>query len=105
LNRLSWSVTFSSADALRRRVRRDQVGVLVLEPLQLVVEPVVGGVGDLGIVEDVVAVEVMIQLGAELVDPRLNLFDRRGCHLADASEGARRPNRPSPGDRVLATRQ
>ena len=69
------------ADALGRGVGRDPVGMLVLERLQLVVEPVVGSVGDLGIVEDVVAVEVMIQFGAELVEPRLDVLDFGHCHL------------------------
>jgi hypothetical protein len=41
--------------------------MLLLERLELVVEPVVLGVGDLGVVEDVVAVEVVVQLLPELL--------------------------------------
>ena len=38
----------------------DELRVGGLEPLQLVVEDVVGGVGDLRVVEDVVAVVVVL---------------------------------------------
>ena len=44
--------------------------MLLLEPLQLVEEPVVLGVGDLWLVENVVPVEVVIELLPELVDTR-----------------------------------
>ena len=60
------------ADALRRRVGRDETGIGLLERDELVVELVVLGVGDLRIVEDVVAVEVVVedlaQLGGAFVD-------------------------------------
>ena len=55
-------VTFSqradrlAADPLRRRVGRDELGVLGLERPQLVEQLVVLVVADLGVVEDVVAV-------------------------------------------------
>ena len=57
------------ADALRRRVGRDELGVRLLERLQLVEERVVGGVLDLRVVEDVVAVVVVPDEAAELLDP------------------------------------
>ena len=47
------------ADSLRGRVGGDELGVLLLERLQLVEEDVIRGVGDLGVVEDVVAVVVV----------------------------------------------
>ena len=53
-------------DTLGGRVRRDEVGVLLLERLQLVEEPVVIGVRDLRVVEDVVAVEMVLDLLAQL---------------------------------------
>ena len=60
------------ANALRRRVGRDEIGVRLLERDELVVELVVLGVRDLRIVEDVVAVEVVVedlaQLGGAFVD-------------------------------------
>ena len=61
------------ADPLRRRVRRDQLGELVLERDQLVDELVVVEVADLWIVEDVVAVAVMVDLLAKLLDPPFRL--------------------------------
>ena len=54
---------------LRQGVGRDQLRILRLEGLELVVEPVVLGVRDLRVVEDVVAVEVVLELLAELFGP------------------------------------
>ena len=54
------------ADALGRRVGGDQLGVLGLDPAQLVEQRVVLLVADLGIVEDVVAVGVVVEDAAEL---------------------------------------
>ena len=71
--------------------------MLVLERLQLVVEPVIGSVRDLGIVEDVVAVELVIQLGAELVEARLDVLERWSGHRTDASDAALRLFEPCPG--------
>jgi hypothetical protein len=53
-------------DALGRRVGRDEVGMLLLERLQLVEQRVVGVVADLGVVEDVVAVTVVLDRPAQL---------------------------------------
>ena len=59
------------AHALRRGVGRLQLGVLPLERPQLVEQRVVGVVADLGVVEDVVAVVVVLddppQLGGALL--------------------------------------
>jgi hypothetical protein len=49
-----------AADPLRRRVRRDELGVRRLDRAQLVEQRVVFVVADLGVVEDVVAVAVMV---------------------------------------------
>ena len=61
----------AAADALRRRIRRAQVGMLGLDVAQLVQQRVVVGVRDLGVVEDVVAVVVVLddppQLGGALL--------------------------------------
>ena len=67
------------ADALRRRVRRDQLGVLGLERLQLAEQRVVDVVADLRVVEDVVAVVVVGDLLAQLGDLAAR---RRSFHLA-----------------------
>ena len=53
-------------NALRRRVECQQLGMRVLDGLQLGEQPVVLGVRDLRVVEDVVAVRVMLQRGAQL---------------------------------------
>ena len=81
-------VTFSSfeigvaADPLRRRVGREQLGVLGLERAQLVEQRVVGVVADLGVVEDVVAVAVVLELAAQLGDAL------RGAHSTSRAAGA-----------------
>ncbi len=49
-------------DALGGGVGRDRVGVLLLQVLELAEELVVLGVADLGRVEDVVAVVVVVEL-------------------------------------------
>src|SRR5438093_13224814 len=54
-----------ASDALRRRLRRDELGVGLLELGELAVETVVFGVGDLGPVEDVIQVVVPVELLAE----------------------------------------
>jgi hypothetical protein len=55
-----------AADALRGRVGALQLRVLALELAQLVEQAVVGVVADLGVVEDVVAVTVVIEGLAQL---------------------------------------
>ena len=59
-----------AADALGRRVGRQQLRVLALDRAQLVQQRVVGVVADLGVVEDVVAVAVVGELLAQLGRPR-----------------------------------
>ncbi len=54
------------ADPLGRRVERAQLGIGVLELLQLVQQQVVVGVADLGLVEDIVEVAVAFDLAAQL---------------------------------------
>jgi hypothetical protein len=64
--------------------------VLFLQPLELVEETVVLGVGDLRIVEHVVAIEVVVdrcaQLGYALFDVS-GRFRRAGCHCPDRIGG------------------
>jgi hypothetical protein len=67
-------------DPLRRRVGCDQVRVLLLERAQLVEEPVVLGVRDLWVVEHVIAVVVVVDVAAQLVEPRLHVLQRRSRH-------------------------
>ena len=63
-------------DAPGRRVGRRQFGVGRLELQQFAQQAVVGRVGDLGVVEDVVAVVVLLDGGAQRVDSRR---DFRSC--------------------------
>ena len=58
-----------TADPLRRGVWRDQLGMRGLDRAQLIEQRVVLGIADLGIVEDVVAVAVMLQQRAQLSGP------------------------------------
>jgi len=74
-----------SPDALRGRVGGDQLGVGILQRAQLADELVVLGVGDLGIVEHVVAVRVEVDQLAQLLDADLGLGARAlvdGAHPA-----------------------
>ena len=57
-------------DAASRRVLGGELGMLLLDLLQLVEEAVVLRVGDLRLVEHVVAVQVVLDLLAQLVDAR-----------------------------------
>jgi hypothetical protein len=55
-----------AADALGRRVGRDQLRMLSLDPAELVDQSVVDIVPDLGVIEDVVAVAVVLEDLAQL---------------------------------------
>jgi hypothetical protein len=68
------------ADALRRRIGCHQVGILFFERLQLAHQPVVLGVGDLRIVEHVVAIVVMLELRAQLTDSCRGALGCAGGH-------------------------
>ena len=57
-----------AGDALCRRIRRDEIGVIALERLELVDQRVERVVGDFRVVVDVVALFVVTNLAAELVD-------------------------------------
>ena len=70
-----------ATDDLGGRVGRDQFGELGLERLELAHERVPLGVGDLGLVELVVALVVVADGGAQLVDPGTRI-DRRGLRAA-----------------------
>jgi hypothetical protein len=92
----------AGADALGRRIRRAQLRVFRLQGLQLAEQPVVLGVGDLRVVEDVVAVVVVVQLDAQLLGARA----RRPSTLFTApvrpSRLACRAAAPAPGRAQLA---
>ena len=100
-------VTFSScgdrlaADALRRRVGRQQLGMRRLDRAQLVEQRVVSVVADDRVVEDVVAVAVVGQLSAQLRRARGRIRApsrrRRSLHLA-------RGRRDQPREVVLLQR-
>ena len=81
------------SDTVRRRARVVELGVLGLQPLQLVVQPVVLGVRDLWVVEDVVAVEVVVELLAQLLDALGGVGTGAGRHGADRIGGGSRRNR------------
>ena len=63
------------ADALGGRVGRGQLGMIGLERFEPAHQAIVFGVGNLGIVEDVVAVVVMVNLLAKLFDLRLQFVE------------------------------
>src|SRR5439155_23565088 len=63
-----------AADALRRRIERDEIGIVGFETLELVHERVEFGVGYFWIVEDVVALFVVANEPAEFGDTV------GGCH-------------------------
>jgi hypothetical protein len=83
-----------AADPLGRRVGRDELGVLLLEPLELGVERVVGVVLDRRVVEDVVAVGVLVELLAELA--RALGGGRRRAQLCSTSRAAGPTSRSRP---------
>ena len=66
------------ADALGGRVRGYELGVPLLDGAQLPEERVELGVADLGRVEGVVAVVVVVDLGPELFEPSVNVRVRQG---------------------------
>ena len=57
-----------AADALGGRIGRDQLGMLGLEVLEPPHHPVVFGVADLGLIEHVIQMLVMMQLFAQILD-------------------------------------
>ena len=88
------------ADALGRRVGRQQLRVLALDRAQLVQQRVVGVVADLRVVEDVVAVAVVGELLAQLggraqsvLHPRRRRAAGRGRTRAAPPSRARRSGR------------
>ncbi len=61
------------ADPLGRALRGDQLGEALLQLHELADERIVVGVRDLGVVEHVVPVTVVVDLLAQLLDPQLRL--------------------------------
>ena len=76
----------AAADTLGRRIGRDEIGMRVLERLQLGEQRVELGVGDLGIVVAVVALFVVADLSAEFGDA---LGRRHDTDRADSTDRAR----------------
>ena len=89
------------ADALRGRVRGDELGVRVLQSCELVVERVVLRVGDLRVVEDVIAVEVVVEDLAQLGGALRRRGGLRGRHT-DLRRCRR--SRPAPRPRAWGGR-
>ena len=87
--------------ALGGRVRGQQVGVLGLEVAQLVEQRVVLGVRDLRVVEDVVAVAVVIELLAQLADPLLGAAGG-GAHTSRAAGRSSRSRSKPPSASIPA---
>ena len=81
--------------SLRGGVRRAQLGVLFLERDQLTQQIVVLGIRDLRIVEDVVAVVVVLEDPPELGGARRGARFRRTGVLTPPADGVQR--RPPPG--------
>ena len=69
------------ADPLGGRVGRGQLRILGLEGAELLHEPVVLGVRNLGLVEHIVAIVVVVDLGPQLVDARPRRRQPRRFHL------------------------
>src|SRR3954447_23175208 len=76
-----------AAGALGRRVGREQLGVLGLDPAQLVEQRVVLVVADDRVVEDVIAPAVLAQLGPELLGAPDDVRGR--AHSTSRAAGAR----------------
>ena len=76
------------ADTLRRRVGRDEVGMLFFERLQLAHQPVVFRVGNFRIVEDVIAVVVVLDLLTQLTHSCRGALGCAGGHRASAQTWA-----------------
>ena len=70
------------ADPLGGRIGRGEMGMFGFEGSQAVEQGVVLGVGDLWIVEDMVAAQVVVDGPAELL--YLPLHVGRGCHATSA---------------------
>jgi hypothetical protein len=64
-----------TTDPLGRRVRRDEKWILFLEAHQFTQQGVVLGVGDLRLIQNVIAIAVIAELLAQLLDA---LFDFLG---------------------------
>ena len=82
-----------AAHALGRRIGRQQLGVLLLERVELAHQLVEVGVRDLGRVEHVVAVGVVIDLRAQLVDAAFRLGEL-GLRLVVHARGCTTPCAP-----------
>src|SRR5204862_6711897 len=93
-----------AAHPLGRGVGRPQLGVLVLEPAQLVEESVVRVVADLGGVENVVAAVVMGDLAPELLGALRGLggaHEARSVALGSASRNIASRSQPRSRPRPL----
>ena len=78
----------TAGDALGRRIGRDEIGMLRLEPLELVQQPIELLVGDLGSVVDVVALFVVAD-GVAKLGGCGRPADRRPCDRGERARAAR----------------
>src|ERR1700759_5885706 len=78
-------------DTLGRRVRGEQLGVIGLDAAQLVEQGVVDVAADLGVVEDVVAVAVVLEQPAQLAGARRRI-GRAGSGLCRRAHGSATPS-------------
>ena len=57
-----------AADSLRRRVRRDQLGVFGLQLFELIHQPIVGGIGNFRVVRHMIEIFVVAKFFAKTLD-------------------------------------
>src|ERR1700678_79708 len=57
-----------AADSLRRRVRRDRLGVFGLQLFQLIHQPIVGGIGNFRVVRHMIEIVVVAKFFAKTLD-------------------------------------
>jgi hypothetical protein len=86
------------ADPLRRRVAAQQLGMLGFERLQLAKQPVVLGISDQRCIEDVIAVVVLADLGAQATRPLARAHSPRRSSDRCTQENSRCASGPPAGN-------
>src|ERR1039458_8696825 len=82
LRHLDETLARLAAHALRRRIGRQQFGMLRLQIAQLPHQRVIFGVADFGLVQDIVQALVMAQPFPQLLDAGGNIFRHRRYHYS-----------------------
>jgi hypothetical protein len=77
-----------AAHALRRRIGRQQFGVLRFQIAQLPHQRVIFGIADFGLVQHIVQALVMAQRFPQLLDLSGNIFRHRRYHYSLVRRGA-----------------